>query len=403
MKIGFYFSHISIQYGGIYQYALLLLKMLSKVNYIDRLYIFYSSDQQEIIKTFKTIPHFEPVLYEKRTGLKEFLRRTANYYLNRYYLTGRKNPIYLRIYKLLNPDIRFFNRFQIQLFFVPMQLSPVYHLKVPVVITMHDLQHFHFPEFFTPEERMYKSISYYIALNESQHIVVSYSHVKDDIIKYFRIKKQKISVCTPPDTEDWNYKEPEIEWKEVQEKYGIRIPYFLTPAATWPHKNHMAVLKAMKILLPDNPDLFWVATGKKSNYFEKTLKPAIQEFGLEKHVLFTGMVTDEELYIIYQNARMVVIPTLYEAGSGPLFESMRFGIPVICSHATTLPEHMGNNKFVFDPNDIDQLAEKMLLLWKDGPFRDENIKHIRERYNYFAQLDYPGIFEAMFRKVISGG
>ena len=49
-----------------------------------------------------------------------------------------------------------------------------------------------------------------------------------------------------------------------------------------------------------------------------------------------GIVPEEDLIGLYKWASLVVIPTLYEAGSGPLYEAMKYSTPVICSNVTSV-------------------------------------------------------------------
>ena len=67
------------------------------------------------------------------------------------------------------------------------------------------------------------------------------------------------------------------------------------------------------------------------------------------------------------------MPTLYEAGSFPLMESILMGIPVVCSNVTSLPETIGDNQFVFDPNNINDIAEKIIKIWDDENYRADNL------------------------------
>ena len=71
----------------------------------------------------------------------------------------------------------------------------------------------------------------------------------------------------------------------------------------------------------------------------------------------------------------VVVPTLYEAGSFPLIESILMGIPVICSNVTSLPGTIGNEKFIFNPYDIEEMALMIERICFDIRYRELNIKN----------------------------
>ena len=84
----------------------------------------------------------------------------------------------------------------------------------------------------------------------------------------------------------------------------------------------------------------------------------ISELNLSEAVHFLGIVPEEDLISLYKNSSLVVIPTLYEAGSGPLYEAMRYQVPVICSNVTSLPDTVSNDEFLFDPNDMKSYQKK---------------------------------------------
>ena len=143
---------------------------------------------------------------------------------------------------------------------------------------------------------------------------------------------------------------------KLSAKFGLEKKYVLYPAATWKHKNHISLIKSLRKLRDEGIEIDLVSTGNRTEYF-KTIQSVIDELDLSEVVHFLGIVSEEELIGLYKNARLVVIPTLYEAGSGPLYESMRYGIPVVCSNVTSLPETVGKNEFVFNPNNLEEMTD----------------------------------------------
>lgn len=399
MKIGFYFAFIDASYGGIYQYAQLILNLILKQDYISKIYIFFSAGQDKLFEAYRSDPRVELILYHPRGPFYRLYKKVAEFYLNRYYLHGLTKKRYLNIYKWLHPSRKFFNRYDIDILHIPWQLAPCYHTKAKVITTMHDLQHLHFPEFFTPIERLRKDISYYQSINESDHIIVGYEHVKQDVLRYFEVPDDKVSVCLDPAHENWYAKDDADIFDELKQKYPLKEKFMLTPASTWQHKNHMSVLKALKQLKDAGKEIFWVCTGMKQEYYFSVLEPTIKELGLENDVLFTDLVSDEELISFYHHAHLVIVPTLYEAGSGPLFEAWRYNCVVVASNVTTLPEHMDAPSYLFDPLNIDQIKALILKGWDDDIFREENLKHGRDRIAYFTGLNYSDSFTRVYRNL----
>lgn len=399
MTIGLYLSRIQPSDGGIYQYSIYVLKMLLKCNEIGKIYLFHSSGQQHEIEQYRSHPKVTLVLHNQKGRFKNLLRKLAEFNLTRYYLKKMSGAHHYKIYKLLHPDRRFLNKFNLDVLHVPRQHAPAYNLRFPVIISMHDVQQFHYPEFFTPVERIYRSISYYTALSESDHVIVSYEHVKADLLKYFRDVRMDISVCPVPMDEDWVSGKPATGIRELMEKYSIPGQIILTPAATWEHKNHLAVLEALRILRDEGLKIFWVSTGNKTAFYN-ILRKRIDELDLNDQVLFTGVVPDEDLVGLYKMASLVVIPTLYEAGSGPLYEAMRYGSPVICSNTTSLPDTIAETEFVFNPGNPNQIAGFIRKGLTDESFVLRNKANSEKRITYFRNLNYAPAFLEAYKKSI---
>lgn len=400
MKVGYYISNIMTSDGGIYQYTIYILKMLLKCPEIEQVVVFKSKSQNDDFKHMFSHPKVKTITCKERGRVLTFAKKLSDYFLSRYYMKKKSNKTPLFLYKILNPDRWFLNKFNLDVLHVPRQHSPAYILRYPVVISMHDVQQFYFPEFFSPLERIYKSISYYTSLCETDHVIVSYNHVKKDLIKYFPIESDKINVCPVPVNEDWVSDNLGTSFDELKQKYNIPDEFILTPAATWEHKNHNAVIEALLILRKEGRKVFWVATGNKTKYYEK-IKEKIAEFNLSDQVLFTGIVPDLDLKGLYKSTRLVVIPTLYEAGSGPLFEAMRYQTPVICSNVTSLPDTIGDNQFVFNPYDYEQIALLIKKSLTDVNFINENKQNSEKSISKISNQNFSLEFIHAYRSAIS--
>lgn len=253
----------------------------------------------------------------------------------------------------------------------PIQTFPEYYLDVPTVITLHDLQHEYFPDFFDDRELNYRKIYYKQSADVCDQILVSFKHVKDDIVKFLKISEEKITVASLGlENREKMFLDYSID---ICKKFGINEKFILYPAQTWKHKNHIRLFNAIKMILTKyNKDIQLVCTGKKNNYYEQ-LNQYIMENNLENNIKFLGFVSDEELSQLYIKSMLVVIPTLYEAGSFPLFEAMTLNVPVICSNVTSLPETIGDNRFIFDPYSVEDIAEKIMQMIENKDLCNENI------------------------------
>jgi glycosyltransferase involved in cell wall biosynthesis len=135
----------------------------------------------------------------------------------------------------------------------------------------------------------------------------------------------------------------------------------------------LGILEALRILKSQNKIIKIKLTGDFNNDYGFFLINKIKEFDLENQIEIKGIVSQNELYNLYKNSTGIVIPTLYEAGSYPLYEAIFLEKPVICSNVTSLPESIGNEKFIFKPNDHNDIADKIEKLYFNEDYREESI------------------------------
>jgi glycosyltransferase involved in cell wall biosynthesis len=127
----------------------------------------------------------------------------------------------------------------------------------------------------------------------------------------------------------------------------------------------------------------------------------VDEMKLSDAVLFCGIVPEDELRWLYEQAALVTIPTKYEAGSFPLFEAMMLGSPVICSHVTSLPETIGDRRFVFDPDDSESLASLIGRMLTDEDFRRENLANSAAQAERLRRINAAAYFYEAYRELLA--
>ncbi len=231
------------------------------------------------------------------------------------------------------------------------------YCRVPTVYNPHDLQHLHYPEFFAPEEIQRRETIYPAACRAAHTVVVASQFIRQDVIKRYETRAGKIQVIpwSPPEIELNEFTEKDADI--LLEKYQCPPrPFILYPAMTWEHKNHLRLLEAVHLLRErDGLKVNVVCTGHK-NFFYGRIEGRLRELNLEEQVKFTGIVEYKELSIFYRQAQFVIIPTLFEAASAPLFEAWQHGVAVACSSVTSLSEQAAGAALFFNPFSIEEIA-----------------------------------------------
>lgn len=91
------------------------------------------------------------------------------------------------------------------------------------------------------------------------------------------------------------------------------------------------------------------------------LKKLASEVGISDRTTFTGYVSDDELKAAYTNSTVFAIPSIAELQSIATMEAMSSGLPVVAANAMALPHlvHDGDNGYLFEPENVDDLAAKL--------------------------------------------
>ncbi|MEJ2493028.1 MAG: glycosyltransferase family 1 protein [Ignavibacteriaceae bacterium] len=402
MKIGYYIHHTAISAGGIYTYSIGILRQIIKAEEIEEVVVITTKEIENRLIEFQNNTKIK-VRTIDRNKFSIKIRYSIAYFIYNLTMIFTKNSSANKFWEKIknfstgiNPYKKVIESENISVFHVPVQYSPIYKCRIPVIITMHDLQEYHYPEFFSTQEKRHRKFNNSKAIFDSDHIIVSFNHVRNDIVKFFGIDEEKISVCSPPFAESWFLSKKETGWDELSKKYALKKNYLLYPAATWRHKNHLMLIRVLKSIKDEGLKIELVCTGNKTNYF-RNINTLIEEFNLSEIAHFLGIVPEEDLIGLYKNTSLVVIPTLYEAGSGPLYEAMRYKVPVICSNVTSLPETMIDDEFLFNPNDQNEIKEKIIKGLFDEEFKERNLENSKNRMDTLNQSNYYNSFVKVYK------
>ena len=273
------------------------------------------------------------------------------------------------------------------------------HCRVPSIYNPHDLQHLHYPNFFTAQEIERREIIYPEACRAAQNVVTASQFVKNDIIQKYEIEADKIQVIpwspAKADLKEFTKKDAD----ELLEKYNCPTGSFmLYPAMTWEHKNHLRLLEAVYLLRErENLIVNLVCTGHKTDYYPQ-IENCLRELNLKNQIQFTGIVEYQELSVFYRLSQFVIVPTLFEAASAPIFEAWQHGAPAACSSVTSLPEQAADAALLFDPFSVEAIAAAIKKMATDENLRSELQMNGCQRLKNFDPERTAKAYRAIYRK-----
>ena len=272
--------------------------------------------------------------------------------------------------------------------------------ELPTIYHPHDLQHIHLPEYFSERDLRNRAGTYETLARRAAVVAVATSWVKQDVVEHLGISEEKVSVV-PLAPFVAAYAEPSAsDFERVRRERNVPADGFaFYPAQTWPHKNHLGLLEALA-LLRDEHDLrvSLIASGRLNDFYS-VIERRVVELGLVDQVRFVGFVPPLELQCLYRLATLTVIPTKFEAASGPLWDAFLAGSPAACSNVTALPEQAGDAALVFDPEDPRAIADAIRRLWGDAELRATLVARASDRVGRFSWDRTARNFRAHYRRI----
>jgi glycosyltransferase involved in cell wall biosynthesis len=277
-------------------------------------------------------------------------------------------PIYLATH--IKPDV----------FFAPAHYAPAGYTN-PLVVTLHDLSYFYYPNEFLAKDLFKLKNWTEEAVRDSKKIIAVSKTTKKDILKFYKVADEKVTVVyngfekLPPE---------KLDNEVVLKKFGLtRGQYLLYVGTIQPRKNISVLLRALPLVSGFAPEMKLVITGKKGWMYQSILDEA-KENNMADKIIFTDFVSDDELSVLYQEAFSFVQPSLYEGFGIPLLEAMANDCPVIASIHASLPEIGGDACLYFDPDEAEDFTERVKELYGNTAKRSELIEKGKKRITYFS-------------------
>ena len=246
-----------------------------------------------------------------------------------------------------------------------------YLTELPTIYQPWDLQHLHYPQFFSTTEFECRERQYRALCRQASYVCVQAEWTKQDLINQYGLTAEKVVVVPWGSVFD-AYEDPSAEEvRATVEKFSLPRSFFFYPAVTWPHKNHEIICRALQILESETglaPHVYF--TGSSTDH-RAVLDKLARELGVAEQLHFLGFVSPGELQSIFKTATAMIFPSRFEGFGLPILEAFHAGLPVLSSNATTLPEVAHHGALYFDPDSPAELSTLMrTILEKPEARRD---------------------------------
>jgi glycosyltransferase involved in cell wall biosynthesis len=250
--------------------------------------------------------------------------------------------------------------------------------KVPQCLVVHDLAFLHYPSFIKKSHLIFYKHFTPKFLEKASTVATVSAFSKKDILDKYKIADEKISIVYNAAKKIFQPADDIIK-EETKNKFTDGKNYFVYTGAIHPRKNLINLLKAFSIFKKrQKSDWKLLLAGRLAWKYDQFMK-SLKAYKYREDVIMTGYVDETELVKITGSAYAMVYPSLWEGFGVPVLEAMCCSVPVITSTNSSMQEIAGDAALYADPASHQDIAEKMMLLYKDETLRNSLIEKGRQR------------------------
>lgn len=264
--------------------------------------------------------------------------------------------------------------------FVPSHVVPLYHPKT--VVTLHDVGFRHFPELYTPLERIYHHQTMKNSVKNAEKIIAISETTKFDLIKLYNADPDKITVIYHGYDKDKFYPAKSNNKPEEIASLGEYI-YFIGRLEA--KKNVKNLVRAYGVLRQNKDIKHKLVLAGRPGYQYEEIVSEINNLpqDIRKDVVEPGYIPDSIMADYLRYASVFAFPSKFEGFGMPLVESMACGVPLVASNTTSIPEIVGPAGILFDPNDEKAIARSLEMVINDQELRRKLIGQGFDRLKMF--------------------
>ena len=284
----------------------------------------------------------------------------------------KHNSIFGELYRKFYLLPKFFKDQNFDLIHDLYHISSLYVKGIPgkKVITIHDLTPIIFPNYHPFTRYAIHKLLLDKTLKRMDYIISDSQATKNDIENIFKLNR-------PIDT---IY--PGIRILVVNSSQSCTTPYILTVGNIEPRKNIETLIGAFEIIKDKGRNEQLIIIGKKG-WKNTLIFNKIYHSKYSSEIKVFENIDDNELGWYYKNSSVFVYPSFYEGFGLPILEAMSFGCPIIASNISSIPEIVKDYGLLFDPKNVEELADNLLYILQDEKLSKElSVKSLKRYQDY---------------------
>jgi glycosyltransferase involved in cell wall biosynthesis len=267
------------------------------------------------------------------------------------------------------------------------------------VVTIHDLTHVRFAQFFRPGAALYARTMAGIAARRARVVMADSTYTKSEVIELLGIPEAKIRVVPLGVAASLSRPAPDAIASFVRSR-GLPRDYLLYVGARKRHKNLELLLEALARIPAERRPPLVLSGGPLAP--DSPLARLATQLGVGFSLTFAGDSRDDaSLACLYAGAALYVHPALTEGFGLPPLEAMACGTPVLSSSGGSLPETVGEAAAVLPPSDPQRWAREIEGLLESESRRAELIRRGLARAREFTWARTASLTMGVYREAMA--
>lgn len=240
---------------------------------------------------------------------------------------------------------------------------------LPTLAWITDFQHCRMKELFTPWQRARRSAKFSAYVRHADRVMVSSDDARADCETFFLASRGKVDVVRFAVQLDDS--PTRVELADVLARHQLPERFFYFPGQLWKHKNHLAVLDALRQLHDAGTPVVVVASGSPRDInhpgHPDLVLRRVQELGLESCFRFLGLIPYADLTPLMRASIAVLNASMFEGWSTTVEEAKALGVPLLLSDLPVHREQAPQGTRFFDPVKVDELSKALAWAWATWP------------------------------------
>jgi glycosyltransferase involved in cell wall biosynthesis len=178
--------------------------------------------------------------------------------------------------------------------------------------------------------------------------------------------------------------------RRIRAKYQLQGLFLFYPAQFWAHKNHVALLYALRLLRESYGISFSLVITGSDHGNMPHVRETVSKLGLDNVVRIPGFVPREDIIDLYRSAFALTFVSFHGPENLPILEAQALGCPAVLSDIPGVRTLYGEGPILVDPRDERSIADGIMRLYHDPALRTNCIAVGHETAKSYSYETYVG-------------